>query len=106
MDRSGVTDVRTVPNVRDHWRRDHAGQFVIDRAEGMMASVLDDPLKVVQAKKDSTLLFVGDFTETSYLVIPVKCLPVELWVGTMFTFKKSDFDNRGWVKKGILYERE
>jgi hypothetical protein len=106
MDRSGTTQVKTVSRVRAHWRTDHSRQFDIEHAEGMMADVLSDPLRIYQDRRPHTLAFIGDFDETHYLIIPIKCLEGEIWVATMYVEDKARFVRRAWVQNGLLYEKE
>jgi len=70
------------------------------------STLLRDPLRVLQGEKPSTLVFLGEYSETKYLVIPVKCLQGELWIGTMFVGNKDRFDRKKCVRDGVLYDKK
>jgi hypothetical protein len=107
IERTGVAEVHARPSTRAHWRK-HSSQFDVLRAERMLPCLLADPLKIVQGKDHRILVLVENFDDAKYLAVAVKCLAEksEAWISTMFPFKKSEFNDRGWVKKGLLYERK
>lgn len=103
-ERSGTRVVRVVPAVVEHYRK-HAGQFDLRRAEALLPTVLADPLKVVQGKKATTLVAVGEYDAEHYLVVPVKSLPGENWLETLYIDRKQKFEDRKWVVGGMIFKR-
>jgi hypothetical protein len=103
--RSRVRDVYASTSVTAHYRQ-HARQFDIERAEVLLPGIFADPLAIYQGKKESTLVFVEQFDEAYYLLVPLKCLPQELWLETLYIEEQRRFRRRPWVRKGMLYRRE
>jgi len=68
-------------------------------------AILRDPLFVARATKPGSLLFVGDYDDRFFLVIPVKLLPGESWLESMFIDSKKRFIGRRRIREGILYAR-
>ena len=80
-------------------------QFNIAQAKQKLPKILDDPLFLYEGKKASSVQFVENYSDDYYLMIPVKCLPSELWIETMFIEDKKRFTKR-WGKRKLLYERK
>ena len=100
---NGVREVRTVRGTDLHIDTAHQGQFDIARAMALVPGVLDDPLFVARATKPGSLLFVGEYDERYYLIIPVKLLPGETWLESMFIDSKMRFIGRRRIREGLLY---
>ncbi len=103
--RSGVREVYVVDGSVDHYR-EHEDEFDLERAEALLPYILVDPLRIHQDKKPSCLIFAGEFDTRYFLLVPVKCLPGEMWLQTLYICEKRDFLKRKWVKTGCLYVRE
>lgn len=104
-ERAGTRVVRVVAQVVEHYR-EHGVQFDIAAAEGMLASMIGNPKAVYQGKKASTTVAIEGFDEEHYLVVPIKSLPGENWLETLFVEKRERFERRKWAREGLLYRRE
>lgn len=103
----GTREVRVVPTVIEHYRNKHADQFDIDRAEQLLRRSLTDPPLVIQGKKAKTSVIVTPFDNDHLLIVPIKSLPGENWVETIYIDREKKFWNRKWVKETeILYRRQ
>lgn len=102
---SNVREVYVSVSVTAHYRR-HARQFDIERAEALLPDLFADPLAIYQGKKGSTLVFIEQFDEARYLLVPLKCLPEELWLETLYIEDQQRFQRRPWTRNGMLYRRE
>lgn len=103
--RAEVREVYVVEGTTSHYWGKHHAHLDMAHAEALLPGVLADPLFVCQGKKATTLNFVGEFDERHYLIAPIKALPGELWLQTLFIDEKAKFATRGWVKRGLLYEK-
>lgn len=103
---TGVRDVYVSTNTRNHYVEKHGRQMNIERAETMLKSILADPESVYQGKKKSTLVFVGEYDENHYLVAPVKALPGELWLESLYLHNKQRLGKRKWAKQRKLYGKK
>lgn len=103
--RSGVREVYVVEDSEEHYR-EHEGEFDLERAEMLLPGILANPLRIHRDKKPSCLIFSGEFDARYFLLVPVKCLPGEMWLQTLYICEKRNFLKRGWVKAGCLYVRE
>ena len=97
--------VRLSESVEKHIYDRHGNQFNIAQAKQKLPKILDDPLFLYEGKKASSVQFVENYSDDYYLMIPVKCLPSELWIETMFIEDKKRFAKR-WGKRKLLYERK
>lgn len=86
--------------------RDHAHEFDVAAAESMLSEVVADPAAVYQGNKATTLIFVEAFDADHYLVAPVKFLPNEAWLQTVYVTSKTRFHRRRWVQSGLIYTRK
>jgi len=104
-DRSNSRLVRLSESVENHIYDRHGSQFDIAQAKQKLPKILNDPLFLYEGKKASSVQFVENYSDDYYLMIPVKCLPGELWIETMFIEDKKRFAKR-WGKRKLLYERK
>lgn len=71
----------------------------------MLAGIIDNPLYIMQGKKSNSLQFVDDFDDKFFVLVPIKHLPEEMWVETIFIEEKNRFLRR-WGKRTVYYERK
>jgi hypothetical protein len=102
---NATREVRTVSHTDVHIA-EHRGEFDIQRALDLVASVLDDPLLVVRSNKEHSVLFIGEDCDRYYLVVPVKLLPGESWLESLFIDSKRRFLRRQHVRANLLYSKE
>lgn len=93
----------TTEDVLDHIEK-HKKEFDTQRATQMLSGMLRDPLWVYQGKKKTSVVFVEDFSDRFFLLVPVKLLPEELWLETIHIEEKARFLRR-WKGRKRLYER-
>lgn len=103
---AGVRDVYVSESTIKHYIEKHSGEFDVSRAEAMLERVVADPEFVYQNQKKTALLFVGDFDEDHYLIVPVKVLPGELWLETLYLHNRGRFQKRVWAKTGVIYKKK
>lgn len=87
----------------EHYRQKHCRDFDIALAESLLPGLIRDPLVVFAGKKTLSFLFVGAFDSDHYLIAPIKVLPSEMWLESLYLDTKRKFDRRGWVQSGPLY---
>lgn len=102
-DRTSARTVMTTEDVLDHIEK-HKKEFDTQRATQMLSGMLRDPLWVYQGKKKTSVVFVEDFSDRFFLLVPVKLLPEELWLETIHIEEKARFLRR-WKGRKRLYER-
>ncbi len=83
----------------------HRDEFDVDRALRLAPDALAAPLVVYQGKKATSLTFVGLYDDQFYLIVPVKVLPGELWLETLYITSKRRFTRRRWAREPPLYSR-
>jgi hypothetical protein len=99
--------VYLLPEVKEHYRERHSGEFDISVAESLVRQILADPLFVTQSRrKANTLVFLGAFDEGHLLAVPVKTLGSQLWQETLYIRTKQKVMKRGWKPGELLYERK
>lgn len=91
-------------SVREHVQK-HSNEFDVERAFTMLAGIIDNPLYIMQGKKSNSLQFVDDFDDKFFVLVPIKHLPEEMWVETIFIEEKNRFLRR-WGKRTVYYERK
>jgi hypothetical protein len=89
----------------EHYRQKHCGDFDIAAAESLLPGLLYDPYVVFAGKKARSFLFVGDYDIDHYLIAPIKVLPAEMWLESLYIDTKRKFERRGWVREGPVYRK-
>lgn len=89
-----------------HYRQKHCRDFDVPAAECLLAGLIEDPAAVFAGKKALSFLFVSEYDTDHYLIAPVKVLPTEMWLESLYIDTKRKFDRRGWVARGPLYRRQ
>ena len=102
---NATREVRVTESTDDHIA-EHGNQFDVFRAMQLVPAVLAEPLFVVRANKRVSVLFVGEFDDRYYLIVPVKLLPGESWLETLFIDRKTRFSRRGYLRERLLYARQ
>ncbi len=98
--------IHVTDGVIQHYRERHAGQFDFSIAEAMLPNVLSDPFRLYQGQKQKTIVFIEVFREQYFLLVPVKCTSHMMWQETLYVVRQDEFESRGWVRRGLLYERQ
>jgi hypothetical protein len=91
----GVREVYASEWNVDHYLGKHSSDFNMGIAEAMLPVVLLNPEMVCEGEKGE-LLFLGRHSRDHYLIVPVKPLPGELWLKTVFMMnvKKAEKKTR------------
>lgn len=97
--------VYATQSVIDHVSQKHSVEFDVERGAALLAHTLSDPMEIYIGQKKNTLVFVGDYNENYYLIVPIKTLPGENWLETYYIEGKNRLCKRPWVKRGPIYTR-
>lgn len=88
-----------------HYLGKHLLEFDMALAEGLLPEILLDPVMLCEGEK-AELLFLGEYSREHYLVVPVKPMPGELWLKTLFMTNVKRAEKK--IRKGqwkILHKR-
>lgn len=100
----GVRNVVVTDKAIKHYQK-HKGEFDIRKAETLLYEIIYDPYFIYVDRKKNSVLFVGKFDEKYYLLVPIKVLPGEMWLQTLYIEEKNRFVRR-WGKRKLLYMRK
>jgi len=100
-----VRDVYAAEGTIEHYVQRHAQHLDLALAERQLPQILADPDAVYMGGKPNTLIFVGGYDGTHNLIIPVKALPGELWLESLYLDNRKRVDRRPWAQRGALYRR-
>ncbi|MHB1162672.1 MAG: hypothetical protein ACYC3V_20410 [Chloroflexota bacterium] len=100
MPTPGVREVYVVEGTIEHYYTQHGRQFDVALAEAMMPFAIADPIRVYRGKPKELVLF-GEYDPTHYLIVPLKALPGEMWVSSLFIDRKGKA-LRKWDRRGTL----
>lgn len=103
--RSSAEVVKISEQVGNHIISRHKEHFDINKAFNMLPEVINNPQFIYEGKKKNSLQFVESFNEKFYLMVPIKCLPDELWIETLTIEEKARFLRR-WGKRQLFYKRK
>jgi len=101
---SGIRNVIVTNATVGHYRK-HKGEFDVEKAESLLEKLIRDPLIIYPDKKKNSVLFVDEFDDRFYLLVPIKMLPGEMWLQTLYVEEKKRFMKR-WGKREPLYRRK
>ena len=99
---NAIREVRAVSGTDVHIA-EHRGEFDVQQAMDLVPGVLADPLFIVRSSKEPSMLFVGEYSDRYYLIVPVKLLPGESWLESLFIDGKQRFMRRRRVQENLLY---
>ena len=99
----GVCGMRLEATV-EHYRQKHGADLDMARAEAMLPALFEDPFTVSRGKRGE-LMFVAEYDRGYHLVVPVKWLPGELWVSSLFKDNKSRVERKWGSPPRLLYRR-
>ncbi len=105
LPRAGVRDVYVAYGTVVHYTSRHGADLDIAKAEAMLHGLFEDPYMVSQGKK-SELIFFEEYDEYYYLVVPVKVLPGELWISSLFKDNKPRVEKKWGCPERCLYRRK
>jgi len=103
--RAGVREVYVSEWNTCHYCEKHGVELDVQVAETILPGILASPAMICEGD-DGELLFLGHYSDRHYLVVPVKALPGELWLCTMFVTNKKRFERRAEKKGMVLYLSE
>lgn len=100
-----VTEVYQVPETWLHIVERHGGEYDVNQARKMIASILEAPLLVYRSRHlKGALLFAGDYDGEHLLIVVVKILKEsgENWLSTLYIDRSSNVEKRA-RKGGVLF---
>jgi hypothetical protein len=104
LESAGVREVYVVAGTVEHYRQKHGADMDMARAEAMLPSLFEDPFMVSRGKRGE-LMFVAEYDRGYHLVVPVKWLPGEMWVSSLFKDNKPRVERKWGSPPRLLYRR-